>query len=561
MLSQRLIRALLSLVIAITLPGAFGPALAAPAAPQSFPLKQPDGTTFLARSYGDEWNNGFETLDGYTILKDPESGYWVYASLDGWGNLIPTSRRVGMEAPPHQAQHLRAQWARPPYAPPLGFQTTPWPGVSGNLPAVFILVQFANQAPVGSTATDWVNRAFGAGNSVAAYYNEVSYGKLHIVPANETHGTANDGVIGWLSLSSNHPNTANNTDDRNRQLAADAILAADPYIDFHAYDTNGDGYIGYDELLVVIIVAGYEASAWTSTQCGNSVWGHQWSLGWGGINAPQVDSVYVGHWKKGGGYAQFGEWMGCPAQGGNFQSTIGIMVHEIGHLLNWPDLYDTDLSSEGVGEWSVMGAGSWTYTSLPGDSPAHPDAFSKIYQGWVTPTTYPTPPSSPVTVTLPQVESNASIVQVLSNPNGVDWNFGVGSGSGEYFLIENRQQTGFDAGLPGCGLLIWHIDESVTSTNKANANENHPLVNLMEADGKNDLEVGNNRGDGGDPFPGSSGNTLFSDNTNPSSNLYNSYSSNVKVQVLTTTCQADMQIRISAITVFGHSIYLPLVLR
>ena len=31
--------------------------------------------------------------------------------------------------------------------------------------------------------------------------------------------------------------------------------------------------------------------------------------------------------------------------------------------------------------------------------------------------------------------------------------------SSEYFLVENRQKTGFDVGLPGSGLLIWHIDQ------------------------------------------------------------------------------------------------------
>ncbi len=51
------------------------------------------------------------------------------------------------------------------------------------------------------------------------------------------------------------------------------------------------------------------------------------------------------------------------------------------------------------------------------------------------------------------------------NPSGVDWLFYSHSGTGEFFLVENRQNNsgaGYDDGLPGCGLLIWHIDESVT---------------------------------------------------------------------------------------------------
>ncbi len=73
------------------------------------------------------------------------------------------------------------------------------------------------------------------------------------------------------------------------------------------------------------------------------------------------------------------------------------------------------------------------------------------------------------------------------NPGGVDWSFWSHSGSGEFFLVENRQQTLYDTGLRGCGLLIWHIDESVSFANDANADENHTLVWLEQADGLNEL--------------------------------------------------------------------------
>ncbi len=536
-----------------------GPALAAPANPHPFPLQQPDGTTFLARMYGDEWNNGFETLSGYTILQDPATGYWVYATLDGWGNLAPTTLRVGLDAPKNLTPHLREQRQRPLYAPPLNsIPRAPWPGVQGTLPTLFILVEFNDQKHVGSNASDWAAKAFGTSGSVKDYYNEVSYGKLQITPAADSHGTTNDGVIGWLTLNQNHPNTGNSIGDANRQLAKDAIIAADPYINYSAYDTDNDGYLSSTELLIVVIVAGYEYS-YGSSPCGPGVWGHRWSL-YGSVSAPQLDGVYVGA-SGGGGYGQFGEWHCRASSPPGHIATIGIMVHEIGHLLNWPDLYDPDYSSEGVGVWSVMGSGSWGRTTLSGDTPAHPDAFSKVYQGWITPTLHSLPLSSPATENLAQVETNASVLQVRDNPNDVDWNFGRQSGNGEYFLIENRQQTGYDASLPGCGILLWHIDESVTYSNSANADENHPLVKLMEADGKDDLKKANNRGDAGDPFPGSSNNTLFSDTTNPSSKLYNGDNSLVKVEILTSGCSSTMQVRISSTVNFSHFIFLPIAFR
>ena len=87
-------------------------------------------------------------------------------------------------------------------------------------------------------------------------------------------------------------------------------------------------------------------------------------------------------------------------------------------------------------------------------------------------------------------------VPLGDNPGGVDWRFGGVSGRGEYFLVENRQQVGYDAGLPGCGLLVWHVDEWTTPSNLANANEDRGLVDLETADGSSAL------GDPGDPFPG-----------------------------------------------------------
>ena len=111
------------------------------------------------------------------------------------------------------------------------------------------------------------------------------------------------------------------------------------------------------------------------------------------------------------------------------------------------------------------------------------------------------------------VEYNDDVYLLLDNPNGPsDW----GGGEGEYFLIENRQKIGYDAGLPGHGLIIWHIDES----RKSNSDENHKLVDLEAADGRTDMDQNINYGDAGDPFPGITNNREFGKTTNPNSNLY-----------------------------------------
>jgi M6 family metalloprotease-like protein len=392
---------------------------------------------------------------------------------------------------------------------------------TGTQRSLVILVKFTDQEPLGSSRAQWGTRFFGSANSIKDYYGEVSYGKLNLAPAAESHGTANDGVVGWLALNRKHPNTAGNTGTANRLLTRDAVRAADRYVNFKSFDKNGDGYLSTKELHVTVVVAGQEAA---SGARGRSVWTHQWSLF--GSERPTLDGVVFGDWEHGGGYTQFGEWHK------DHMATIGIMVHEIGHDLNLPDLYDTDLSSEGVGEWSVMATGCWLELpgAKPGSMPSHPDAFSKSYEGWLTPQRV----SGRQEITsIPQAETSATAIQLRNNPNGVDWTWFESPGSGEYFLIENRQRVGYDAALPGSGLLVWHIDETQTAGYNANDDEARKLVDLEEADGQRDLDTnrddGGNRGDAGDPYPGTSNNTLFNANSKPNSRLYGGARSGVTI--------------------------------
>ncbi|GEM_PF-1037751 len=525
-----------------------GRVAAAPAAPIDFTLTQPDGTTsFTARQWGDEWNHGIETADGYSILQ-AEDGWWVYAGAQVDGSLAPALngsgvRKVGIDSPEGLPLHLRpGEMKVNPYAMSVmfadGIHAPEYQNI-GNEPVLVILAQYSDHPgyyAYGNFATEW----FGASNSVKDFYLDNSFNQLNLVAATETSGTANDGVVGWVTLGATHPESDGTfTDTEDNQLARDAIIAAGPYIDYAYYDTNpADGYISQWELHIFVIVAGHEASYQATTPY---IWAHNWSIdGYYGVTAPTVDGVVVGNGSQGGGYSAVGEIHGDNTT--YHQATMGTMIHELGHDLSNPDLYDTVGYSEGVGEWSVQGSGNWNYVSgFQGTSPAFFDAFIKSYQGWITPTAVSGTLSNQA---IPQAETNAVAYQLRPNPGGIDWEFYVQSGTGEYFLVENRQNdsgAGYDDGLPGCGLLIWHIDETVTYTNAANGNRDDPLVAVEQADGSNDLYWGYNRGDTGDPYPGTSANYNFNSGTTPNSNLYSGSASQVTVHVDSTTCSSSMQ--------------------
>jgi M6 family metalloprotease-like protein len=95
----------------------------------------------------------------------------------------------------------------------------------------------------------------------------------------------------------------------------------------------------------------------------------------------------------------------------------------------------------------------------------------------------------------------------------------------EYFLVENRQRTGFDVNLPAEGLIVWHAENSIAfsywgNTGGYSHDRARGLV-LEEADGLYNLiasqYVTGNFGDAGDPFPGSTQNRTFDSGSDPSS--------------------------------------------
>ncbi len=499
----------------------FSPSFAMPVLKREVRLQQSDGGTFLAIPYGDEWNNGYETPDGYTIIYDNLTNNWVYAESSPEGTLIPSKQIVGKHKPGVK-KHLRAKPSLSLRAPDILQKTTSAAGppvpATGNHSVLVILTQFSDRNLI-TTEAEWNLKFFGGTfSTVNHYYNEVSYGGLKIVPARESCGTVNDGIA-IVTLLYTHPDTGGSIDDTNRKLTKDALVAVDNCVNFASFDVNSDGYISTNELHIIIIVAGYETSyGGVGTACQPNVWGHRWSLGWGGITAPVLDGKIIGDYSGKGGYTQFGEWHCATWDNPGHIATIGIIVHELGHDLWLPDEYDTDGSSSGIGDWGVMGSGAWNYCGSPvsGNCPSHPTVWDKWYLGWLTPTQITFLQS----VNILDITTNQSAFYIGSNPGGVDWSFDSNSGTGEYFIIENRQLSSYNAGLPEGGLLIWHIWEGAPYNNTANQNEaGRRLIDLREADGLNQLDMGG-FSDAGDIFPGSTGNTNFDNGTNPSSKFY-----------------------------------------
>jgi immune inhibitor A len=354
---------------------------------------------------------------------------------------------------------------------------------------VVILVDFYDQpADAKDSPAAFDSLLFSLGKnptgSMKEYYLENSYGQYLV------GGKA----FGWYRAPANHQSYDGYDDpgdDGNFSpaiLVRWAIVEADLNVDFSQFDTNHDGFIDG----IIVVHSGYGAEESGNT---TDIWSHMSNMAIATSDGVTIRSYTIQPEKS---YST------------KTMSAIGVFCHEWGHILGLPDVYDTDGTSEGVGNWSLMGAGNYNGGSK---RPAHLDAWCKEWLGWVTPVILP---ANTTGAEIPAIEFNPIVYRLAKNGSPAAY---------EYFLVENREKIGFDDNLPGEGLLIYHIDNSVTG----NSNDWHPRVFLEQADGKFDLQNGRNRGDAGDPYPGADSAREFNDITVPDSRLYNETSSQVAV--------------------------------
>lgn len=494
------------------------PGLGKPAKQGIIPKTQPDGTIINVRIAGDEFFHQCFTPDGYPLQE--KDGFFYYCDFDDKGNLIESGIRAENNGSRSSSAEdfvskidkstletrIRKRAAGTPRRPnasiessqvgnnprravggndgapfPKGyglFSDTRFPAY-GNQKAIVILVQykdvkFNSSYNAKEYFTNMLNQEgfsdakYGGTGSAVDFFNQNSKGAF--VPEFDVYGP--------LTLSNNmsyYGGNDNYGNDKNpAAMVKEACDQLDATVNFKEYDRDGDGIV--DNIFIF-----YAGQGEASYGASDTVWPHSWNMVSAGYRNLKYDGVQIYT------YGCSNEWEYNKPDG------VGTFIHEFSHVMGLPDLYATSYTNAFTpGSWSALDYGPYNNN---GRTPPNYGAFERYALGWIKPYEI----DKPLTGTLkPIIENKCAIIRT--------------SKATEFFLLENRQKTGWDTYIPGHGMLIWHVDynANIWSSNSVNNSASHQYVDIEEADNR---QSENTRD--GDSFPGTSKKTSFTSTTSP----------------------------------------------
>ena len=474
---------------------------AIPAIPYPVKITQPDGSQITVILRGDERSHYRTTTDGYPLVKN-EKGIFNYAKISQNGQFIDTQIKASdihertvveksflnsIQQEKETFIHTLQKKVRRAAAAHRVMQSPAKFPKNGAPHSLVILVNFSNLAFVVPNPNMAFNNllneqnysANGGTGSAKDYFRDNSMGTF-----NPTFD-----VVGPFTLPQNYafygandPNN-DNQDTNPTQMVIDACaLAAQSGVNFGQYDVDNDGFVDN----VFVYYAGYNEA---ENAPEGTVWPHRWQVIPGNNYTGTVASTTF-NGKRVKDYACTSELKG---RAGSNMCGIGTFCHEFGHVLGLVDFYPTNGNEHHtLSSWDIMDGGPYLNQ---GRTPPAYSSHERFFLGWMTPTEL----KNPVNAMLPPLTTSNQAYIITQNGNH-NLN-GANPQPREFFMLENRQQIGWDRFLKGHGLLITRIyyDPVTWNDNGPNNDPANMGVDIMEADG-----IGSDATLGGDPFPGTS---------------------------------------------------------
>ena len=393
-----------------------------------FSFEQPDGSTVEALIFGDEFYARCESFDGYTLVRDEETGWLCYAELSedktklvstGIKYLGKSSLKSSLSIKKHidisddsrlsLADGNKALLGDEELTSTLKATTA---NISGTVKGITILVDFSDK-PAKLPVEDFEEMLNGDnftkdGNngSVKKYYADISNGKL----------TYENVVFGWFRA----PKTFAEYDKMAYASGAKQILKlALKWVDEQGFDFSTLSVDGNKKIKAVNLVYTGYPKAWSK-----GMWWHK--SNWYGFSADGVGTkVY-----------------NCSP--GNSPMKISTICHENGHMIcGWPDTYKYKGGQDGLSSWDIM-------CSSGSKNPPPPNPVFRYNAGW----------SEEIEITEEHTDittvANDFLAYKYTNPKDPK----------EYYLIESRLKKGRHGGIPDSGLTIWHVNKKYSNQAK-----------------------------------------------------------------------------------------------
>ena len=435
-------------------------------------LIQPDGSTITAHLHGDDFYHYYTSADG-KLLERADDGFYRATEMPS-------------------AEEMCARAARSPRR-----ITQQQNSLTRNLAprGLFILVNFSDLAFKTDIAEiDSMINGLNYSRNYSFTYGEKTYSVKSSGSARQYFHDCSFGqynpvfdVIGPVTLSKgyayyggNNPET--NFDSHATDMIKEACTLVDDEVDFTQYDNDNDGKVDF----VYVMYAGYSEAEGAGE---DYVWPHNYHLSYANVKCT-VDGVRVDN------YACSNELSYYTEQ----HDGIGTFCHEFSHVLGLPDLYATNYAPhKTMGQWDVLDSGPY---NNEGNTPPYYSAYERFFMGWLTPTVI----NKACNVEMYNLgESNTAALITVSGKHNLD---GLNPKPATFYMLENRQNKGWDEHLPGHGMLITKItfNEQVWANNEVNDNGSSMGVDIIEADGlapetnENDPYNGH-EGKEGDAYP------------------------------------------------------------
>lgn len=393
--------------------------------------------------------------------------------------------------------------------------TRPGTPLRGVVPTMVLLVDFPDhphgpdRGPGHYDAMLFSDGAFHTG-SMRDFYRRVS----GFDPASGSGLDVQGEVHGWfrlprpLSFYADGNSGTNENFPRNAQgMARDAVRAArDAGVDFTGFDALGEGSV----TALFVVHAGFGAE---QTLDRDDIWSLKWTI----PGAPEVAPGLVAK-----------TFLTVPED-----CAVGVCAHEWGHLAGrWADFYDTGRQqltrSAGLGNYCLMAGGSWGNGGL---TPVYPNGMLRMFHGWIEPRLVT---ETTRDLTLRPAAEGGDAVFVHNDTTMTE---------SQYVFAEYRRRRGQDAFLPDEGVAVYVVDEAIDNVN----DEEQLAIELLQADGRRDLQQifsRGNRGDANDLYPFGA-KTSIGENTVPALDLPNGKRSGVTIDVAGTPGADTMKLHVT----------------